>query len=169
MTPVARDVVEPDDSPHAARCASHASLACSANASLLAPPAEDNQSAPLHVPLLPCTALATPGTLNASMPAVDTRALPVLPAFSASAAHPFASLPADSSSCPLSLRGDPEGARALFGSGPDDPAVPPIRTRRPSDPRARPPMVRCRAELGLCPLSRFQAPYSHRLVPVQRL
>ena len=44
-----------------------------------------------------------------------------------------------------------------------------LRTRRPSDPRARPPMVRCRAELGLCPLSRFQAPYSHRLVPVQRL
>ena len=93
VTPVARDVVEPDDSAHAARCASHASLACSANASLLAPPAEDNQSARLPVPLLPCTAHATPGTLNASMPAVDARALPALPAFSASAApaaRPFA-------------------------------------------------------------------------------
>eukprot|EP00439_Symbiodinium_sp_Y106_P045495 s1021_g5.t1 len=87
----------PDESAHAARCASHAShasLARSADASLLPSPAEDNQSAPLHVPLLPCTAFATPGTMNASMPAADARALPALPAFSASAAsaaHPFAS------------------------------------------------------------------------------
>ena len=122
VTPVARDAVEPDESAHAARCASHASLARSPDASLLASPAEDNQSAPLHVPLLPCTAFATPGTINASMPAADARALPALPAFSASAAsaaHPSASFPTDFSSCPLSLRGDPEGARALFGSGPD--------------------------------------------------
>ena len=122
VTPVARDAVEPDESAHAARCASHASLARSPDASLLASPAEDNQSAPLHVPLLPCTAVATPGTINASMPGADARALPALPAFSASAAsaaHPSASFPTDFSSCPLSLRGDPEGARALFGSGPD--------------------------------------------------
>ena len=96
VTPVARDAVEPDDSAHAARCASHASLARSANATLLASPAEDDQSAPLHVPLLPCTASATLGTINASTPAADARALPALPAFSASAAsaaHPFASFP----------------------------------------------------------------------------
>ena len=98
-----------------------------ANAVLLASPAEDDQSAPLHVPLLPCTAFATPGTTNASMPAADARALPALPAFSASAAsaaHPFASLPTDLSSCPLSLRGDPESARTPFGSGPDDRGFP---------------------------------------------
>ena len=114
VMPAARDDVEPDDSAHAARCASHASLARSANASLLASPAEDDQSALLHVPLLPCTASATPGTMNA-----DTRALPALLAFSASAASAshHSSLPTDSFPCPLSLRGDPEGA--LFGSGPD--------------------------------------------------
>ena len=85
VTPVAQDAVEPDDSAHAARCASHASLGRSANATLLASPAEDDQSAPLHVPLLPCTAVAMPGTINASTPAADARALPALPAFSASA------------------------------------------------------------------------------------
>ena len=95
VTPVARDVVEPDDSAHAARCASHASLARSAIATLLASPAEDDQSAPLHVPLLPCTACATPGTINASMPAADARPLPAFSASAASAAHPFASLPTD--------------------------------------------------------------------------
>ena len=98
VTPVARDAVEPHESAHAARCASHASLARFANASLLASPAEDDESAPLHVPLLPCTAFATPGTINASMPAADARALPALPAFSASAAsaaHPSASFPTD--------------------------------------------------------------------------
>ena len=73
VTRAARDDVEPDDSAHAAPCASHASLARSANASLLASPAEDDQSAPMHVPLLPCTAFATPGTMNASLPAADTR------------------------------------------------------------------------------------------------
>ena len=116
VMPVARDAVEPDESAHAARCASHA------------------------VALLPCTAFATPGTMNASMPAADARALPALPAFSASAAsaaHPSASFPTDFSSCPLSLRGDPETARALFGSGPDgrgppisDPAS--LRPARPA-------------------------------------
>ena len=60
---------------------------------LLASPAEDDQSAPLHVPLLPCTAFATPGTINASMPAADARALPALPAFSASAASAALPLP----------------------------------------------------------------------------
>ncbi|CAE7197880.1 GABBR2 [Symbiodinium sp. CCMP2592] len=144
VTPVARDVVEPDDSAHASRCtapASHASLARSA--SLLASlPAEDDQRAQHHAPPLPCSAaaaFATPGTMHAGMlPASATaRALPLLPAFSASAA-PAASaptlLPTDLSSCPLSLRGDPEGARALFGSGPDD-RGPPI-----SDPASfRPP------------------------------
>ncbi|CAE7774112.1 GABBR2 [Symbiodinium sp. CCMP2592] len=74
------------------------------------------------------------GMLPASATA---RALPLLPAFSASAA-PAASaptpLPTDLSACPLSLRGDPEGARALFGSGPDG-RGPPI-----SDPASfRPP------------------------------
>ncbi|CAE7488465.1 unnamed protein product [Symbiodinium sp. CCMP2592] len=74
------------------------------------------------------------GTLPASATA---RALPLLPAFSASAA-PAASapalLPTDLSSCPLTLRGDPEGARALFGSGPDDRGPP------TSDPASfRPP------------------------------
>ena len=122
VTPAARDDVEPDESADAARCASHASLARFANASLLASPAEDDQSALLHVPLLPCIASATPGTFNASMlSAADARALPALPAFPATASlatHP--SFPTDSSSCPLSLRGDPEGARALFGSGPCD-------------------------------------------------
>ena len=140
MTPVERDAVEPDESAHAARCASHASLARSADATLLVSPVEDDQSAPLHVPPLLCTAFATPGTMNASMPAADARALPALSAFSASAAsaaQPFASLPTDFSSCPLSLRGDPEGARALFGSGPDgrgppisDPAS--LRPARPT-------------------------------------
>ncbi|CAE7248026.1 GABBR2 [Symbiodinium sp. CCMP2592] len=117
VTPVARDVVEPDDSAH------------------------DDQRAQHHAPLLPCSAaaFATPGTMHAGMlPAPATaRALPLLPAFSASAA-PAASapalLPTDSLSCPLSLRGDPEGARALFGSGPDG-RGPPI-----SDPASfRPP------------------------------
>ncbi|CAE7040332.1 JNK [Symbiodinium sp. CCMP2592] len=118
VTPVARDVVEPDDSAH------------------------DDQRAQHHAPPLPCSAaaaFATPGTMPAGMlPASATaRALPLLPAFSASAA-PAASaptlLPTDLSACPLSLRGDPEGARALFGSGPDD-RGPPI-----SDPASfRPP------------------------------
>ena len=90
VTPAARDDVEPDDGAHAPRCASHASLARSANASLRA------------------------------------RALPALPFFSASAAfasHP-SSLLTDSLSCPLSLRRDPQGARALSDRGPpiSDPA-----------------------------------------------
>ncbi|CAE7242242.1 JNK [Symbiodinium sp. CCMP2592] len=143
VTPVARDVVEPDDSAHASRCtapASHASLARSASL-LASPPAEDDQRAQHHAPPLPCSAaaFATPGTMPAGMlPASATaRALPLLPAFSASAA-PAASaptlLPTDLSACPLSLRGDPEGARALFGSGPDG-RGPPI-----SDPASfRPP------------------------------
>ncbi|CAE7517087.1 GABBR2 [Symbiodinium sp. CCMP2592] len=47
---------------------------------------------------------------------------------------PHTPLPTDLSACPLSLRGDPEGARALFGSGPDG-RGPPI-----SDPASfRPP------------------------------
>ncbi|CAE7620794.1 JNK, partial [Symbiodinium sp. CCMP2592] len=118
VTPVARDVVEPDDSAH------------------------DDQRAQHHAPPLPCSAaaaFATPGTMPAGMlPASATaRALPLLPAFSASAA-PAASaptlLPTDLSACPLSLRGDPEGARALYGSGPDG-RGPPI-----SDPASfRPP------------------------------
>ncbi|CAE7624163.1 Clec16a [Symbiodinium sp. CCMP2592] len=94
VTPVARDVVEPDDSAHASRCtapASHASLARSA--SLLASlPAEDDQRAQHHATPLPCSAaaaFATPGTMHAGMlPASATaRLLPLLPAFSASA-HP---------------------------------------------------------------------------------
>ncbi|CAE7291934.1 KCC4 [Symbiodinium sp. CCMP2592] len=102
----------------------------------------DDQRAQHHAPPLPCSAaaaFATPGTMPAGMlPASATaRALPLLPAFSASAA-PAASaptpLPTDLSACPLSLRGDPEGARALFGSGPDG-RGPPI-----SDPASfRPP------------------------------
>ncbi|CAE6971381.1 unnamed protein product, partial [Symbiodinium sp. CCMP2592] len=101
----------------------------------------DDQRAQHHAPLLPCSAaaFATPGTMHAGMlPASATaRVLPLLPAFSASAA-PAASapalLPTDSLSCPLSLRGDPEGARALFGSGLDG-RGPPI-----SDPASfRPP------------------------------
>ncbi|CAE7221723.1 GABBR2 [Symbiodinium sp. CCMP2592] len=110
--------------------------------SLVTPVArDDDQRAQHHAPLLPCSAaaFATPGTMHAGMlPASATaRALPLLPAFSVSAA-PAASapalLPTDPSSCPLSLRGDPEGARALFGSGPDG-RGPPI-----SDPASfRPP------------------------------
>ena len=120
VTPVARDVVEPDDSAHAARCASHASLARSANATLLASPAEDDQSAPLHVPLLPCTASATLSTINASLPAADARALPAFSASAASATHPFASFPTDLSSCPLSLRSSGPRGHPLR-----------VRTRRP--------------------------------------
>ena len=143
VTPVARDAVEPDESAHAARCASHASLARSANATLLASPAEDDQSAPLHVPLLPCPAFATPGTMNASMPAADARALPALPAFSASAAsaaHPFASLPTDfpPALCPFVGTQRAPGPSLVPGQ---TTVVLRFQTGRLSDPRTRPLMV----------------------------
>ena len=120
VTPVARDAVEPDDSAHAARCASHASLARSANATLLASPAEDDQSAPLHVPLLPCTALQRLARLT------PARLLPMLVLCLRCLRFLRLLLLLRTLlllSDPLSLRGDPEGRPApeFVWSGPGRP------------------------------------------------
>ena len=99
-TPVARNDAAPDDGAHTARLASPAIPASLAAATPShATPAEVDQSAlPPQVPPLPCAA--------------------VQPRASAAAASLFAPSTTDiHHSCPLSLRGDPGGARAFFGSG----------------------------------------------------
>ena len=123
MVPVARNDAEPDDSAPAACLASPAMPACRAAARPShTTPVEVDQSASLpQAPPLPGTAAITSNVHDAQPPATAAaRALPAQPCFSASAASASRFAPFMTgiySSCPLSLRGDPESARAMFGSG----------------------------------------------------
>ncbi|CAE7324165.1 unnamed protein product [Symbiodinium sp. CCMP2456] len=85
-----------------------------------ATPAEVDQSALPQVPPLPCDATMT-GNAHATAFSAE-RVLPALPCFSATAASAAASRFTPNTtdiyqSCPLSLRGNVEGARTLFESG----------------------------------------------------
>ncbi|CAE7815308.1 unnamed protein product [Symbiodinium sp. CCMP2456] len=94
-----------------------------------ATPAEVDQSALPQVPPLPCDATMS-GNAHAAAYSAE-RVLPALPCFSATAASAAASRFTPSTtdiyqSCPLSLRGNVEGARTLFepGQGNRDQVIP---------------------------------------------
>ena len=152
VTPVARNDAEPGDSALAARLTSPAMPASLAAATPShGTPAEVDQSAlPPPVPPLPCAA---------AMTGLTDRALPALPCFHASAASAASASRFASStmSCPLSLRRDPEGARALFASRQDDGGHP-IVARHPSTRRMLPFAGSRPLRTGFCPPAAPRAP-----------
>ena len=129
VTPVAR--TEELDAGASAAC--HASPATPACHVAAAPPhatpaAEVDQSAAAMAGSLPRSHPALLHVLPLPrLPSGHDRVLPALPAFSAAAAaasagasHPSFHTADTYQSCPLYLRGNCEGARALFGPGHDD-------------------------------------------------
>ena len=148
VTPVARDVVEPDESatqpaaPRTLRSVALLTLRCLLRLLRIC-----------HAPLSQRLARLTPACLLPIL-VLCPRCLLFL--------RPLLLLRT------LLLRGDPEGARALFGSGPDD-RVPPITdpaSFRPARPTSYGPVP---GRGGHAPPLAIQALCSHRMVPVQRL